>query len=246
MESHNETEGQNSVSQLLAARFRKERQRLNLTTAAVAHYCDVSVSSVFSWESGRARIPLAAAACLWEYGFDVEALIEGKHTPESVRTLSKRGSTGVLDPICLMPRHKLRRFGLQAQSSFVYHNIADADDIAAPGEILLLGCFSQGDAGALVEQTRNVLLRPKADDYDDIICRLQPSGKTKLKLSLGNVSSVVRIETLLSHAEPQGYICCCIGSSSPGPLPDYTHMDTLSDFVELLVEKPLASKRKSG
>ena len=64
------------LEKLLAERFRSERKRLNMSAVSAAHYCGVATSTVFNWEAGKARIPLAALAILWRRGFDVEGLVQ--------------------------------------------------------------------------------------------------------------------------------------------------------------------------
>lgn len=66
-------------SEWIAARFRDERARLELTHVQVATAAQVSRNAAMAWEKGTA-IPSSALGVLSEVGFDPQFIVTGLHS----------------------------------------------------------------------------------------------------------------------------------------------------------------------
>ena len=88
--------GKLSAERELGNRFRAERQRLNLSAGSVADHCQVSQSTVFNWETGKARVPLGAIAQFVNLGFDVQNMLTypDKETAIALHLAEKGASVG--------------------------------------------------------------------------------------------------------------------------------------------------------
>ena len=221
-----------SNNSILAQRFREERLRLNMSPENVAHYCKVSVSSVFSWEAGRSRIPLSAAANLWEHGFNIEHIISGNDHSEKVKVYQLSQELSETSNTINVPQHLLRRYGLSLSVASVFHNSAEAEDLAAPGDMILMSWLPEDDDAILSEMPMAVQLRPNADQSAEFLCRITPMQKGKVKVGLGDFSKTVKVSKLLQKCSAVGKFCqrlfCSHLHSGVSNIP---HSKRLKDFV---------------
>lgn len=206
-----QTEPQDSTD-TLAQRFRSERERLNLMTANIAHFCGVSVSSVFAWEAGRSRIPLSAAASLWEHGFDVEVIVAGSVKMEAVPILSESENYSDASAEYLVPSYILSRSGVTARTAFVYHNRFFFQDIASSGDLLLMAWLAEGDEQEILREDRIFLFRPKATDMLEFLCKIRKARNGRLKIEVNGVSKTVSVKTMFRLGCPIGQHCYRVGN----------------------------------
>lgn len=211
----------------LAGRFRAERERLDMSTADVAHFCGVSVSSVFNWEAGRARIPLSAIANLWEFGFDPENLVS-----DAVETVDVPfWPTGRI-PKAEVPKHLIHRHLLTGYATFVYHNQAEAAGIAAPGDLLVMGAMPERDPVSLEEESRIMLLDPSGGKGGEFLCKVSRSRPRKVRLELEEEWGFANTAELLRHCEVRGWLAFRLGYHRPFDPSRETHTDRMCSFLK--------------
>ena len=219
------------LQQQLATRFRKERERLRLSTTDVAHYCGVSVSSIFSWEAARSRIPLSAVACLWDYGFDIEAVVGGSEVLLSVPLLTEGENLDNAKQECFVPNHKLMRYRLSLPSAFAYHNQALAYDLAASGDILVMRLMENDDVANAGEETV-ILFRPQNTKLSDFLCKVRTAGRGRLVIVSDSTSVTVGSRLFLENGTVLGEYCYRLGCRPADGKAHRTHVLRLAAFLE--------------
>ena len=222
---------QHELQQLISERFRRERQRLRISTTDVAHYCGMSVSSVFSWEAGRSRIPLSAVACLWEHGFDVERLVEGTGIQQAVPLLSEGEEYKKAQAEYFVPMHMIQRHQYTPSSVFAYHNRAYAENISAPGDLILMGMLENQDVGDINKETI-VLFRPNRSGLHEFFCMIRTAGRGRLHVKVSDIVSTVATKTMLTQGNIIAEFCYRIGYRHSETAAPETHSQRLSAFTK--------------
>lgn len=220
------TEREDRERRELARRFRAERKRVGLSATSVAHHCGVTESTVFNWEAGRARVPLSAIARLWRYGFDAEELVKSGIERASVSMWPVGAS-----PTISVPAHLLRRHRLSEVAAFVYHNRAEAAEVAALGDLLVMGAMADEDMDILEEIDRTLLLEPREGGGDAFLCRVSRSRSRRVKLELGEESGFVNAGLLLQHCSPLGDLAFRLGHQGPFDQEPVAHTERLAAFL---------------
>lgn len=224
-------QGEQELQSILADRFRKERLRLGLSTTDVAHYCGVSVSSVFSWEAKRSRIPLLAAACLWKHGFDVESIIAGQDELQDIPVLAEGEEFSDAKPRHLVPLHMVSRHRSSIMAVFVYHNIAYSKDLAAPGDLILMGLVDEPEEDDLKE-TMTILFRPVKQSLSEFMCKIRSAGKGRLLVQSDDVSATISRRSMFEHGAVYSESYCRIGYKPITKQADKTHSRRLGAYLK--------------
>ena len=93
-----------------------------------------------------------AAANLWEHGFNIERIISGNDQFEKDQGLPAGTGTCRIPRVAInVPLHLLRRYGLSPSVASVFHNPAEAEDLAAPGDMILMSWLPENDEAILLE-----------------------------------------------------------------------------------------------
>ena len=163
----------------LGKRFRGERKRLGMTSAQVAVACSVTEATVFNWEAGKVNMPLAALSCLWEQGFDPEAIIPG----EAGKMQSLPSRIGEKRRPHQVPAHILARHRVDVMRAFVFHSPARAADLLAEGEVCLMEAFWEDTS--FPEDIDAICLLAWRARKAEFVCRVKTTGGKKVSLQLG-------------------------------------------------------------
>ena len=226
-------DGSSNLQKKLAENFRKERLRLGLSTADVAHFCCVSASSIFGWEAGRSKIPLSALANLWEHGFSPEAIVGGAISMQPIRVLCEGEDLESAQSECFVPMHMLFRHRVNSKNAFAYQNKAFAQDIAAPGDLMLMGALNNDYVKDLDSETF-ILFRPRNTSLNEFLCRVKPAGKGRVHLHAGGKASTVALRPMLESGEAIGEYCYRLGFRQFNLASSMSHAQRLSKFFKLL------------
>lgn len=232
MSEEKKQEQQDSL-QVLADRFRKERQRLNLSFADVAHYCGVSVSSVFNWDAGRAKIPLSAAQSLWEYGFDVEAVVKGTEQPVEIPRVADGQDLDEPSGIRVVPRHMLLRHGASQQTAFAYLNLPFSDEFAKPGEVLVMKRASNETVPDIAGESV-LLFRPDNPGNREFLCEVRPAGRGKIRVRNGKSAYSCGTRTFLGKGNALGVFLYRLGTERHGDVPRESHGERFSWYLRCI------------
>ena len=225
------------LEKLLAERFRSERKRLNMSAVSVAHYCNVATSTVFNWEAGKARIPLAALAVLWRHGFDLEGLVKTQmreiplpiHPRDQGKTFS-------------VPEHLLHRHQVYPETGFVLHCQSQIGDVIPAGQLCLMQ-WCPTDADVLSEIDGLVMLQDKQGG-SEALCHMRSTSKGRVQISLEKLSFSTGAKAFLAKCEIVGEYCCQLGFR-PLKQPDQSrNMRRLVKLIESIKEARLGPTSK--
>ena len=192
------------LEKLLAERFRNERKRLNMSAVSAAHYCGVATSTVFNWEAGKARIPLAALAILWRRGFDVEGLVQ---TPMRQIPLPVHHSDGKTLEVS---ERLLRRYCAHPESSFVLQCPSPVGSEIPAGQLCLMQ-WCASDPEVLAEIDGLVLIQLRHKRNSEVMCHLRPAGKGRIRISLNELNLTIGAKAFLAKCEVVGEYLCRVG-----------------------------------
>ena len=215
----------------LAKQMRSERHRLGLSSARVADICGVTETTVLNWEKERARIPLAAAAFLWPYGFDTEALLAGKF--EMVKLLEYPPLSP--SPAHFVPKHLLRRNLVPEGKGFVFCNQRHDEEFLDLGKACVV---EQRDStpGDLLEIAGFCLFR-LLDTDDLFLCRAEKRAGNRLVLSVGGQSVETSAKKLIAVCQLLGRCAFWLPKDIALSKKKKSNSDILRDAISLLSKK---------
>ncbi len=211
------------IENLLAERFRSERKRLNLSAESVAHFCQVSNSTVFNWEARKARIPLSAVALLWRHGLDIQALVRTDMKDAHLHLHPVEDGETVA-----VPRELLLRHGLDENTAFVYQCPSQIGKIMPAGELCLLAWHPPGRE-ALAEAKGMFLVTSKCNGKE-AFCKMEASGSNLLRMALNGRQVMIGQKQFLAHFEILGEYIERLGYR---PFTDDADSLNLNNFVAM-------------
>jgi len=223
----------------LGKNLKVERERLRMSASEMAYHCQASTVTIWSWETGRAKIPLNALVRLIPHGFDPASIIPSPTNETMILRL-----VGPMDSTIEVEKHLVARCVpvirevTEWEHMIVYHNLewVDTAHTLPPGSLCLVDSrFIDDHEGEESLWDGTFLLHSPALDRFSL-ADLKPQSRNMVRFKAGGTSGQASTHSLEKVAPGSicGKVLGKVGELPPPCPPCNAHAVVLADVMKAI------------
>jgi len=220
--------------------LKAERERLGMSGSEMAYHCQASTVTIWSWETGKAKIPLNALVRLIPHGFDPASIIPSPKNETMILQL-----VGAKDRNIEVEKHLVARCVpsirevTEWEHMIVYHNLewVDTAHPLSPGSLCLVDSrFIEDYEGEESPWDGTFLLHTLALDRFSL-ADFKPQSKNMVRFKAGGTTGKASPHSL-EKATPgliRGKVLGKVGELPLPCPPTNSHAEALEDAMKTIL-----------